>query len=412
MVDKYNQIIQEGPAKLAEKWGIALSLIEGIEETRREDARIYVENIMRKFYYDPKLLVTSPQHIILMGSSGQGKTFLAQKLGEILGKINILVNGDKPITTSAPDFIAPFVGQTAPKTKMTLISNLERVLFIDEAYSLIGCGTDDKPAEYSYGAMDAIPVIIQFIEKYAALQIVILAGYERTMMDCFLKTNEGINRRFPHKFVLQPYTALELARIIIKKLKDAVKLNNEPKFEHDLESLIKEAIKNHSLKKLLQPFQPRPRMRREFVKFMKMTGPKEKPVDGTDPSNLFFVYQAADMETLASDIMSSFLNSKYTFADDKGSSGSRSRSSKRTRRNKKTDQRKSKGGGKDDDVEVVDDIAYNILAQVFETFCEQRADFLQSKYADFIRAHHTLLTAKKTKQQEDLPKMVPEALQT
>ena len=64
VVDKYNQIIQEGPAKLAENWGIALSLIEGIEETRREDARIYVENIMRKFYYDPKLLVTSPQHII------------------------------------------------------------------------------------------------------------------------------------------------------------------------------------------------------------------------------------------------------------------------------------------------------------------------------------------------------------
>jgi hypothetical protein len=178
-------------------------------------------------------------------------------------------------------------------------------------------------------------VIIQFIEKYAALQIVILAGYERTMMDCFLRTNEGINRRFPHKFILQPYTALELARIIIKKLKDAVKLNNEPKFEHDLESLIKEAIKNHSLKKLLQPFQPRPRMRREFVKFMKMTVPKEKPVDGTDPSNMFFVYQAADMETLASDIMSSFLNSKYTFADDKGRSVSRSRSSKRTRRNKK-----------------------------------------------------------------------------
>ena len=185
-----------------------------------------------------------------------------------------------------------------------------------------------------------------------------------------------------------------------------MKLDNESQFEHDLEGLIKEAIKNHSLEKLLQPSTRR--MRREFVKFMKMTIPNEKPVDGTDHSNLFFVYQAADMETLASDIMSSFLNSKYTFADK---SGGGSRSKRRTRRNKKTVQRKSKGG-KDDDVEVVDDIAYNILAQVFETFCERRAEFLQSKYADFIRARQTPLTAKKTKQQEDLPKMVPEARQT
>lgn len=71
---------------------------------------------------------------------------------------------------SSTDLVAPFVGQTGPKTIKLLEKALGKVLFIDEAYRL---------AEGVYAA-EAISELVDSLTKprFAGKIIVILAGYE------------------------------------------------------------------------------------------------------------------------------------------------------------------------------------------------------------------------------------------
>jgi hypothetical protein len=60
------------------------------------------------------------------------------------------------------------------------------------------------------------------------MSIVIVAGYEKPMKENFMKTNEGLPRRFPYRYVLREYSANELCDILIntlvKKLPNDIKI--------------------------------------------------------------------------------------------------------------------------------------------------------------------------------------------
>jgi hypothetical protein len=43
----------------------------------------------------------------------------------------------------------------------------------------------------------------------------IVAGYEREINGCFLAANEGLNRRFPYKYLLPRYTPYDLLKIFV-----------------------------------------------------------------------------------------------------------------------------------------------------------------------------------------------------
>lgn len=154
---------------------------------------------------------TSFQNIVITGPAGIGKTTIASKLSFIFRKLNIVCTNIVNIV-SRSDLVASYLGQTAIKTKKALFESLEGILFIDEAYQVGGCPNSDQ-----YG-MEALTEIVNFLDKYIGISIVIVAGYEKEMNECFFERNEGLNRRFPHKFKLHPFSDLQLLKIFLDKV--------------------------------------------------------------------------------------------------------------------------------------------------------------------------------------------------
>lgn len=93
---------------------------------------------------------------------------------------------------SSTDLVAPFVGQTGPKTIKLLEKAVGKVLIIDEAYRL---------AEGVYAA-EAISELVDSLTKprFAGKIIVILAGYEENMNE-LLRANKGLSSRFSEEVV-------------------------------------------------------------------------------------------------------------------------------------------------------------------------------------------------------------------
>ena len=321
VVQKFNDLKDHD---LVKDWKEAVASINRIEDSR-QDIKNYLFFMMQKFYVDPNLLITSLPHVILMGSSGTGKTYLAEKIGEILAKINILARGELMAETTAQDFIGGFVGQTANKTRQTLLNNLEKVLFIDEAYSLVGC-TDTGEGSgggNTFGSQDSIPEILTFITKYPGLQIIMLAGYETLMKKCFLASNEGIFRRFPYQFVLSAYSIPELTDIIIRNLaKNEIKFKNKQKITAILQERISRTLKQHPLDSIITF--TKDVTRDMFLKFMKVA-------TGDTSGYYFFAYQAADMVQIANAIIDAYVNSTFNAASASASASTSPNTKKKSK---------------------------------------------------------------------------------
>ena len=75
-------------------------------------------------------------HTVITGLPGSGKTSVAEILGKIYKNLGILSKNGSFTVAKREDFIAPYLGQTAIKTRVLLESCVGGVLFIDEAYSL------------------------------------------------------------------------------------------------------------------------------------------------------------------------------------------------------------------------------------------------------------------------------------
>ena len=97
------------------------------------------------------------------------------------------------------------MGQTAEKVRDVFQRAKGRVLFIDEAYSLV----DDR--EGSFGD-EAITTIVQEMENHRSETVVIFAGYPKEMAD-FMDRNPGLRSRVPFQIEFQDYSAEEMAQI-------------------------------------------------------------------------------------------------------------------------------------------------------------------------------------------------------
>ena len=107
---------------------------------------------------------------------------------------------------SRDDFVAGYLGQTAGKTKKLLEENTGKVLFIDEAYSLLNDVRD------AYG-MEALTTLNQYLSENPDKIVVILAGYKLQMKAGIFAAQPGLPRRCMWKFNCDPYSGEELADI-------------------------------------------------------------------------------------------------------------------------------------------------------------------------------------------------------
>jgi SpoVK/Ycf46/Vps4 family AAA+-type ATPase len=152
-------------------------------------------------------------HTIICGPPGTGKTEISKIIGEIFMKIGILKN-DKFMKVTRSDLIGGFLGQTAIKTKKVIEECLGGVLFIDEVYSL---GNSDKSDSFS---KECIDTLCEALSNHKNNIMVIVAGYENEIKNCFFNYNEGLESRFIWKYKIDKYNANELYLILVKKINE------------------------------------------------------------------------------------------------------------------------------------------------------------------------------------------------
>ena len=150
-------------------------------------------------------------HTVIYGPPGSGKTEVAKIIGRIFSGLGILSKKTFK-KVSRNDLVAGYLGQTAIKTKDIIKASLGGVLFIDEAYSL---GNSEKRDSF---AKECIDTLCEALSEHKNDWMVIIAGYEKELNECFFNFNEGLNSRFTWRFKLEGYKAHEMKEILEKKV--------------------------------------------------------------------------------------------------------------------------------------------------------------------------------------------------
>ena len=145
-------------------------------------------------------------HYLFLGNPGTGKTTVARLMGQILHSLGV-ISSPHVYEVTREDLVSRYLGETAPKTRETVMKAMGAVLFIDEAYSLSNGGPHD------YGS-EAINTLTPLLENHKGKFVCIAAGYTRDMMQ-FLAQNKGLASRFDEKIYFDDYTPEELYRIFV-----------------------------------------------------------------------------------------------------------------------------------------------------------------------------------------------------
>lgn len=139
-----------------------------------------------------------------VGNPGTAKTTVARIVAGIFKEIGLLPCGDL-IEVGRADLVAKYEGQTAEKVREVFRNAKGKVLFIDEAYSLV------ENLSGAYGD-EAIDTIVREMENNRDDTIVIFAGYP-DRMESFFARNPGLRSRVPFSITFEDYSAREMLQI-------------------------------------------------------------------------------------------------------------------------------------------------------------------------------------------------------
>ena len=194
---KENAPAPEAPDPMAE-----LDSLIGLRPVKEKVRQIAAFACLKKDMADKN--VPMVLNMAFTGSPGTAKTTVARITARILHRIGLLKSGDI-VEAGRGDLVAPYVGQTAPRVRDLFKKAEGRLLFIDEAYSLV----DDR--EGSFGD-EAVSAIVQEMENRRDSTVVIFAGYPDRMKR-FLEWNPGLKSRVPFIVDFGDYSAEDLSRI-------------------------------------------------------------------------------------------------------------------------------------------------------------------------------------------------------
>ena len=194
-LDDILKLIKDYPLKIDIEYNINMAAIHNIKEPLLELKNMIgmkklknsiVDQILYFIQEFHKLSKSSNDfmHTVIYGPPGTGKTETAKIIGKIFSKLGILSkNYFKKVTRA--DLIAGYLGQTALKTRDVIKESIGGVLFIDEAYAL---GNPEKRDSF---AKECIDTLCEGLSDHKNDLMVIIAGYEDELKNCFFSYKQG-----------------------------------------------------------------------------------------------------------------------------------------------------------------------------------------------------------------------------
>ena len=174
------------------------------------------------------------RHFVFLGPPGTGKTTVARVLAKIFYAFGLL-DAPEVVEAHRADLVGEFLGATAIKTNELVDSALGRVLFIDEAYSLVNEG-DGQPDRFG---QEAVQALLKRAEDDRENLIIILAGYEK-QMESFLASNPGLASRFATRLKFPSYSPAEmmqLAEAVLGRRREKLDPDSKPVLWRTLEEV-------------------------------------------------------------------------------------------------------------------------------------------------------------------------------
>ena len=198
----------------SEKTKQVIKLIDELDRLNRDikgNARFEIKEKIAKmiqtFINSPSFYTNNYLNISLTGGAGTGKTTIAQVLARLFSALGLLATSEYTLHTRGT-LVGQYIGQTAPKVRNALISALEGVFFLDEAYALAQSAEGFDP----FG-VEAINEFINFMDKNKGKISIITAGYHPDIEKYWFGPNEGMRRRMPYQWRLLNYSFYDLLSI-------------------------------------------------------------------------------------------------------------------------------------------------------------------------------------------------------
>jgi SpoVK/Ycf46/Vps4 family AAA+-type ATPase len=163
-------------------------------------------------------------HLVIQGTPGSGKTEIARIIGKIYYGLGI-IKKDKFTLAKRSELIGKYLGHTAKLTQEVFDNACGGILFIDEAYSL------GNPEQRDSFSKECIDTLCEALSDHKQELMVIIAGYENELNDCFFNYNQGLDSRFTWRFKIDKYNGEELYQIFVKKIKE-----NDWSVENEIEA--------------------------------------------------------------------------------------------------------------------------------------------------------------------------------
>ena len=133
-------------------------------------------------------------NLVFTGPAGVEKTKLAKTYSFVLENSGILLKGDLLIA-SQKNMIGDYVGHTAIKSTDVLMKGMEGLILIDESYKIMSCNEGKINKDSKSFSSEAVTEIVNFLNKYMGMSIMIVEGYEREMNGCLFGGNQGLNKQ-------------------------------------------------------------------------------------------------------------------------------------------------------------------------------------------------------------------------
>lgn len=171
------------------------------------------------FRKDPTSSYTTFQNMLILGDSGMGKDKLSVCKAHAYHMAGITVRSGHSMLSKA-DLESAFVSATGGKARDLIITGLERCQDWNEIYDLVPDPNSIASMRSSTHGMEVINQLVFLADEYRGLLRITGIGYQKDMLDSFLSSNQGMDRRFPdsRRITLTGYDETELTHILIRHL--------------------------------------------------------------------------------------------------------------------------------------------------------------------------------------------------